>query len=291
MERDAILIYLRNIYHLEMLKARLTVRYHDARLYYQYRKAQLQKCFAGRPEELGKAPIPDSFLIFCVVMLLLCICFALISALVLKNNFFVLLMFIGIFILSPATIVLFSKYRARKKRSQWESPNALDAENVKKLDSEQQNQKELTLLQNKWRTYEMQIEAESKRISALLQEAYNINLIPAQYRTISAICYIYQWMSTSQSSLEYVLLHTNIEDGIQRVEIKLDSLIRQNSELIFQSRKTEALDSIKTDQILDSLSQIEQSNVDSIYYKAIAANYSHTSDFFRETTCWNHVFP
>ena len=76
------------------------------------------------------------------------------------------------------------------------------------------------------------IESELAQINQLLAEGYSFNLIPTQFRSISYIVYLYDYMSTSQQSLESALLHSHMEEAVKQISDKLDIIIRQNMEII-----------------------------------------------------------
>lgn len=304
MDREALLIYLKNIYNLEMLKVTLERRYNDSISNYQYRKANLEKWTADDyhiwhiPDEPEKPTIGCLFM-FCAVMTFLGVFGFFASAIIFNGDEgagIIILMMMGNFLFAIPSIVLFSEYQEERKKykkefKKYEESVAYNNEQkLKEPALKQQYREELEQIDNKWNHYKMKLESEYGRAIALLREAYNINIIPAQYRNISSIYYIYQWMSTSQSSLEFVLLHTHIEDGIRRIEAKLDTIIDQNSQIIIQNRRREANDRARTNQILNSLNQIECNSADSAYYNQIAANYSRTSAFFSEATFWNSLF-
>lgn len=77
-----------------------------------------------------------------------------------------------------------------------------------------------------------QLHAELNTVNTLLEEAYSFNIIPSQYRSLAYILYIYDYLSTSSQSLESALLHSHIEDGVQRISKQLNTVISQNLQAI-----------------------------------------------------------
>lgn len=126
--------------------------------------------------------------------------------------------------------------------------------------------------------------AELVKVNDLLDAAYKINVIPKPYRyNFAAIQYIYEYMATSQVSLEHVLLATKIEEGIQRIEAKLNIIIAQQQEIIFQMRCQEAQNKRVVEQnkqMINSLRRTERNTLDAAQYSQLTASYSKTCAFF-----------
>lgn len=77
-----------------------------------------------------------------------------------------------------------------------------------------------------------EIKADVLEIDKLLAEAYSFNLIPSQFRTLPYIIYIYDYVSTSQQTLENAFLHSHIEQAVKQITAKLDIIISQNIQII-----------------------------------------------------------
>lgn len=152
------------------------------------------------------------------------------------------------------------------------------------------NDEEYSKLKGKWDKYLDYLDNERDKVQALLDNEYNLNLIPKYYRELAPIYYIYEYMSTSKESLTDTLLHTHIEDGIRRIEKKLDCIIEQNKEIIFGNRKiinnTRQLHEDTTqmlynmEQQLKSQEYIENNTEEAAYYAKIAANYCEANAYF-----------
>lgn len=108
--------------------------------------------------------------------------------------------------------------------------------------------------------------------------------MPEIYRhNLAAIQYIYEYMSTSQASLEHTLLSTQIEDGIRRIEKKLDVIIQRQEETIFMLHRQEAQNESmmeQNNQMLESLRRIEENIFEASRYAQISAYYNKTCAFF-----------
>lgn len=118
---------------------------------------------------------------------------------------------------------------------------------------------------------------ELKTVEDLLASEYSLNLIPTQYRgNLSAIWYIYDWMNSSGSSLRDALFSVKVEEGIQRLESKIGTIIRQNETIIFNQRMAEG----NRRQMINKLESIETNSYEAARYAQIAANYSAAGAFF-----------
>lgn len=166
------------------------------------------------------------------------------------------------------------------------------------------NDKKYNELKKQWNDYLDYLEKEENTVERILNNEYNLNLIPKDCRKLASIYYIYDYMSTSQESLTDTLLHTHMEDGICRIEKKLDFVISQNKELIFQNREIinntkqiqentkymlyklkQQLESQESmlevqENILESQEYIEKNTKEAACYAKIAANYSEANAYF-----------
>lgn len=104
------------------------------------------------------------------------------------------------------------------------------------------------------------IESELAQINQLLAEGYSFNLIPTQFRSISYIVYLYDYMSTSQQSLESALLHSHMEEAVKQISNKLDIIIRQNMEIISLLGCNLAANSVINSQLQSIASDLKLNN-------------------------------
>lgn len=140
-----------------------------------------------------------------------------------------------------------------------------------------------TQVQQQWQQRASYLNSELNKVSSLLKAYYNLNILANQYRNLASIYYIYDYMSSSQESLKDTLIHEHMENGIQRILQKLDYIIEQNQEVIFQTRILEAENKKIIEQnegMLRSLRQIEINTAEAAQYAEISANYSKTNAFF-----------
>lgn len=137
---------------------------------------------------------------------------------------------------------------------------------------------------------EQQLKKESQKVSSLLEEAYSLNILAKPYRNLPSVYYIYEYMSTSQASLEETFMHEHMENGFKRIEKKLDIIIEQNEEIIFTTRQIEANTGRTVEQTtemlntlqkgLESQQRTEQNALEAAQYASICATYSRTTAFF-----------
>lgn len=139
-----------------------------------------------------------------------------------------------------------------------------DAETKKKLDGIKMQQE--TFSQKLIREYLPTLDQENKEVYALLQKAYDANIIPQQFRNIEGVYYLYDYLSTSNQSLSEALMQANLE----AIKSKLDNMIKLQSAQIIQQAQTNArLDNIQAqNQRLQELSEATKNNT------AVAAKYA-----------------
>lgn len=146
------------------------------------------------------------------------------------------------------------------------------------------NRNQIVQLQQKQQEQDSFWKDELSKVDELLNSAYAINIVPKPYRrNLAAIQYIYDYMSTSQVSLEHVLLATKIEEGIEIIGAKLDILISQQEEIIFQMHRQEAQNRQLMDQneqMLASLHRTEANTLEAAQYAQLSTSYNKTCAFF-----------
>lgn len=76
------------------------------------------------------------------------------------------------------------------------------------------------------------IKADVLELEKLLAEAYSFDLIPIQFRSLPYVIYMYDYLSTSQQTLQDALLHSHIEHSVQQIMAKLNVIIAQNMQMI-----------------------------------------------------------
>lgn len=167
----------------------------------------------------------------------------------------------------------------RIKRMRTEAINNNSAE----LARVQENAENIEMVKDVRSRWNVVIEKRIKNIDEILQKEYSLNILPNQYRNIESIYYIYDYMSSSRASLEDTLMHEHMENGIQRILAKLDDLIATNRQIIFQNRILEASNQkmiSQNEKMITSLRNSESNTALAAQYAGIAAGYSAANAYF-----------
>lgn len=157
--------------------------------------------------------------------------------------------------------------------------------------AEQNRKKQLVTLNASWNKESASLKRQYNQVDTLLKNGYNLNLIPSPYRNLASLYYIYDYMSTSQASFEDTLMHEHMENGIQRILSRLDTIIAQNEQIIFQNRQLEAQNRQmieRTDRMLASLQRTEQNTLAGAQYAKISAQHTQTIAVFKEMEFWDN---
>ena len=168
---------------------------------------------------------------------------------------------------------------------------AIRKHNQQEAITEENHKKELATLNATWNKQSASLKRQYNQVDTLLKNGYNLNLIPSPYRNLASLYYIYDYMSTSQASLEDTLLHEHLENGIQRILSRLNSIIAQNEQIIFQNRQLEAQNRQmieRTDWMLASLQRTEQNTLEGKQYAQISAQHTQTIAVFKEMEFWDN---
>lgn len=80
------------------------------------------------------------------------------------------------------------------------------------------------------------LQTENKEALKLLEECYDINIIPSKYRNIYAITFIYDYLTTSQGTLRDALFACDLD----KIQIQLDKVIKNQQNMICKLAKIEA---------------------------------------------------
>lgn len=82
-------------------------------------------------------------------------------------------------------------------------------------------------------SYTNKLSKELQRLDNLLDHAYNVNIIPSQYRGIYPAIYLYEWFRTSRADDLDMALNMYV---LEEIKDKLDTIIRNQSEIILNQR-------------------------------------------------------
>lgn len=112
----------------------------------------------------------------------------------------------------------------------------------------------------------------------LLEKSYGVNLIPKQFRDIYSIFYLYEYLSTSQESLQSALLHYNLEE----IKTKMDEVIRLQSEIILQ----QAIQTAHLEEIQEQNTKMLRHAAETERNTALAAQYAQIAANNAEACAW-----
>lgn len=116
------------------------------------------------------------------------------------------------------------------------------------------------------------LQAENKEALKLLEECYDINIIPSKYRNIYAITFIYDYLTTSQGTLRDALFACDLD----KIQIQLDKVIKNQQNMICKLAKIEANSEkqLKNQQTMIShLENIEKNTYDTARSSEQCAQY------------------
>ncbi len=157
-----------------------------------------------------------------------------------------------------------SKQQRENKAGFWEAYNCF------KLTAPQKHQENLKRIMPSMKK-RSGIEKEIKEAKLLLQKAYDINVVPKQFRNIYAIWFIHDYIVTSTETLSAAFLHCDLD----KIKQKLDTIIEQQKEIIINQRILMAQNAQmieQNQQTLDRLANIESNTERAAQYAAIASN-------------------
>lgn len=78
-----------------------------------------------------------------------------------------------------------------------------------------------------------QLEVEARRVDALIQELYSVNIIPSRYRDVYGAFYLYDWFGTSQADDMDMALSVYI---LEQIRDRLDRIIALEAEKVMNQR-------------------------------------------------------
>lgn len=182
--------------------------------------------------------------------------------------------FVSIAILLVISFILFKVIR--KSRKKWpakrEAAIAHNEEDDRRL---AENRKIISdQYERPWQQKRAFLDQACKRVSGARAQCYALNIIPLQYRNLEAVQYLYDFMSTSRQPFAQALDHAQIENGIRRIEAKLNIVISQNEA---QLRKLTRIES-NTNTLIEQGNAILAAQVATAYYASSAAAHARAID-------------
>lgn len=285
MNREAMLLYLRDLRDLEVARNRINEIIHKEynitkRKWDDLNRTNLVDVPAKeKNSRLGTAFIAMCFISGCLMLFLIWPSFSRPGA---DDDIFLKIFTFG------AILAIIAGFLSLGVRRWFISDNKKDIEraevhNAIEVLRVSDNAEESRNLERRWKERLTYLENERNEVSALLEKSYSLNIIANQYRTLASIYYIYDYMSSSQATLEETLMHEHMENGIQRILSKLDGIIESNQQIIFQNRAIEASNRkmiAQNEQMLTSLQSTEYNTAIAAQYAGVAASYSAANAYF-----------
>ena len=273
MERNALLLYLKNIRDLEFAQIKIQQRINEYNSSFSKKIDSLcQTDYATLPEKPSKHTNGPFLILLGIGLELLC---------VYMTFLFLSMTAISIFLIHLGANKIKS---AKDELKEYEQLLPACIEHNKNEDIRlEKNQQLINEILIKKDDYEKYMKGQYVTVSNLLNDYYNMNLLPNPYRNLASVYYIYDYMSSSQESLQDTFVHEHMENGIQRIISKLDYIIEQNEQIIFSNRILESQnESIKQQNcnMLSSLENIENNSVLCAQYAELAANYTKANAYF-----------
>lgn len=311
-DREALLLYLSNIVDLEATKEKLSRIYWQVDSEYKEKSRQLSSIKINDKATIPPEPKADDYFDFgfAVLAIFLIPAFFFIPALVefIKNcnatphayftaediqftyTITVIFMLSSIALLCYYPIRPYLIYRSDKKyyhenystmEQECEQYNAqIDADILNKENLIKQNDDYYKPILQYWSD-------EFYKADGILQSFYGINIIPKQHRTLAATYYMYEYLSSAKISYKDLLYHAHMEDGIRRIENKLDQVTSAIYENIYETRCMREETKQRVNQIIDSnmnmlnrLKSIEQDASTIADYQKITSDYTKANAFF-----------
>ena len=250
MKREAMIVYLRDVRDLEVAKYRLNALIEQKGREYQNTMTRIKN--EGRLRELPSKPstagVGTAILLVLALVLAVILTGLSISLIGSILTFSDLEVFIDIFALvmiGPLALGAWGLVlgcggdllEGRDKRKDYQSKLAaaeaynrkVEAGETARDERAQRARSQCAKAQRAWRR-------DLEQVQALLDKYYALNILPNQYRKLSCVCYIYDYMSSSQATLEDTLMHEHMENGFQRLERKLDQVIAAVETQIYETR-------------------------------------------------------
>lgn len=142
-------------------------------------------------------------------------------------------------------------------------------------------------LQHEWRKKESWYKKEYAKVTNILTRFYEMNILESDYRDLKPVLFIYDYMRTGQDTFENAKIHWRIENGIEQILAKLDVLIDEVREQIYETRCLRNENRLRVENQIDQnnkmlrhLQSISINSQETAYYSQLASNYSKANAYF-----------
>lgn len=289
MDRNALLLYLQNVRDLEVARYWLQVCFQKEKGNYQNQVASLKRTDYQSLSDVDAPSLGCGFVFIFLLALgsLFCVIMTVIpqsagggaGRLPIGLTIFA---WISFFVWGGLALCMFIVYRENVREYEKTCDNII-RHNREEKERGLQNKNTLNSLTTQWKSRTLWFQQEIEKLNTLLKNFYDMNIIPVQFRNLSAVCYIYDYMSTSQESLTTALFDQRLEDGIRRLEAKLDTVISRIETVIYETRcirqNSERMIA-QNSGMLESLQRTESNTLQAAQYAQLSANYSKANAYF-----------
>lgn len=306
MDRDALLLYLRDLRDLEFAKRKIEIIFNDEKQIFDRKISDLNRSnFTQIPDKKSGWSVGRTLgIIIFGVLSVSCLYFILFGTLTEKEYFpdsraftgqgvkyvsvpiretnAVLILIAGLVICVVALWYIW-RTAVRETRENKESIVRAEQNNEEELLRAKKNQEICNQTYLQWEKRLDYLTKEYKKVNLLLDANYSLNILANQYRNLASVYYIYDYMSSSRETLKDTLIHEHMENGIQRIIAKLNTIIQQQQEIIFHTRILEADNKMiieQNEKMLKSLSRIEEDANIAVQYAEISTNYNKANAYF-----------
>lgn len=284
MDRNALLIYLRDLRDLELAKRKIeTVYSRELQNYRETLNSLSNTNFVQIPRKESDWSV--GMVVWLIVSLFLTFMGIYAFVNVVKDgapSFIIAIVIIFIIIFGGISISIISGAISDSKINKRKIDDVYNHNRLEQRRVEE-NKEKITKLECDWKRRKDFLKSEAKKVVSLLNYNYGLNIIPNEYRGLASIYYIYDYMSSSQETLSSTLLHEGIRAGIEKILQKLDLIIEQNERIIFNSHINESHNDIMIKQNEQMLRMLEQAEIDrrlAAQYAEILAYYNMTNSYF-----------
>lgn len=246
MNRQSQLLYLQNIRDIEVALYCLKNKHQEEEEDYRIRLDELQTVFyLDPPTKVDNSEHIGRVIIAGIISLALLAAAYLLFTSPMRTNYagitthgvrFFSWVFLIVFLIAAAITIGFIAIYIQEHREYKIKTKDMILHNNQERKKAEENSVKISELKRNWDKRNAWYKEEMGKLNHLREEFYDMNIIPLPFRNISAICYIHDYMATSRESLTTALFGRHIEDGILRIEAKLDAVVSSLQTLIYETR-------------------------------------------------------
>ena len=304
MDRDALVLYLENVRDLEVVKYKIQQLQNYCNI--QYRKDINNHPTVVKQPEYKEIPLASPSITYALLGVVVTVLFVYMSLKPSSGWFETTCKLLVLFIPGIIAIVLYllAISHLGDKKEIIEHNNSEKRRYLMDTEIAKNNLAFIEQRKEEWNKKTDFYERQSHQVEELLRKYYSMNIIPKTYldstndrnRPLATACYLYDYMSSSRESFQMALISNQIEDGIQRIEAKLDIIIDRLDTIIWnqkvmreENRRYINQQIDQNNRMLSSLKQIERNQQSIEDYSRLSAYYNEAQAFFGMATYLKNV--